>query len=218
MPIIRGRAHRRPHGRAASVVEQSPGSTVETAGYLWVLIVAALALCAAILVISCNIVTTDAPFYSRFQFAASLQRYTAPSAQRLELRPNLCMIRRAPACGTPVPMTTRSLPPCQASCDGEGVCKCKYMDEFPAYPMEVLTGQNCSRAVAALLESGECTCLEAELIRAAFALLAASTALMGAVPLLACLLIAPCSLACYLLWCMVQCMVPPFVQVRWDRL
>ena len=185
MPIIRGRAHRRPHGRAASVVEQSPGSTVETVGYLWVLIVAALALCAAILVISCNIVTTDAPFYSRFQFAASLQRYTAPSAQRLELRPNLCMIRRAPACGTPVPMTTRSLPPCQVSCDGEGVCKCKYMDEFPAYPLEVLTGQNCSRAVAALLVSGECTCLEAELIRAAFALLAASTALMGAVPLLA---------------------------------
>ena len=153
MPIIRGRAHRRPHGRATSVVEQSPGSTVETAGYLWVLIVAALALCAAILVISLNAVTTDAPFYSRFQFAASLQRYTtAPSAQRLELRPNLCMIRHAPACGTPVPMTTRTLPPCQVSCDGEGVCKCKYMDEFPAYPLEVLTGQNCSRAVAALLE------------------------------------------------------------------
>ena len=195
----------------------TPGSTlVEHAGYLWVLMVAALALCASILVISLNVANADTPFYSRFQFATSLQRYTAPSS-RLELHPNLCMVRSAPACGIPVPLSTNSLPQCEVSCDGdtrEPLCKCKYMDEYPAYSRKVLMGENCSRAVVALLETGECTCLEAELIHAAFVLLATSTALMGAVPLVASVLILPCSFACYCLWCM----CPRLVRVRWERM
>ena len=212
MPHTQGRPHGRPQGRPHAT-EQTPGSTLEHAGYLWVLMVAALALCASILVISLNVVNADLPFYYRFQFATSLQHYTAPSS-RLELHPNLCMVRSAPACGTPVPLSTDSLPQCQVSCDGEGLCECKYLDEYPAYGREVLMGQNCSRAVAAVLETGECTCVEAELIRAAFWLLATSTALMGAVPLVASVLILPCSFLCYCLWCM----CPRFCQVRWERL
>ena len=207
-----GRSHGRPHGRPHDV-QQTPRSTLEHAGYLWVLVVAALALCASILVISLNVVNAETPFYSRFQFAPSLQRYTAPSS-RLELHPNLCMIRSAPACGTPVPLSTNSLPQCQVDCTDDGFCECKYMDEYPAYGREVLMGQNCSRAVAALLETGGCTCLEAELIRAAFALLATSTALMGAVPLVVSVLILPCSFVCYCLWCM----CPRLVRVRLDRM
>ena len=212
MPHTQGRPHGRPQGRPHAT-EQTPGSTLEHAGYLWVLMVAALALCASILVISLNVVNADLPFYYRFQFATSLARYTAPSS-RLELHPNLCMVRSAPACGTPVPLSTDSLPQCQVSCDGEGLCECKYLDEYPAYGREVLMGQNCSRAVAAVLETGECTCVEAKLIRAAFWLLATSTALMGAVPLVASVLILPCSFLCYCLWCM----CPRFCQVRWERL
>ena len=177
-----------------------------------VLMVAALALCASILLISLNVVNAETPFYSRFQFATSLQRYTAPSSL-LQLHPNLCMVRSAPACGTPVPLSTKSLPRCQVDCT-DGFCACKYMDEYPAYGREVLMGQNCSRAVAALLETGGCTCLEAGLIRAAFALLATSTALMGAVPLVVSVLILPCSFVCHCL----KCMCPRLVRVRLDRM
>lgn len=131
----------------------------------------------------------DKPFYTRFEFDSSLSHYQVPHSVR-KLQPNHCMAGSTPACGTPAPLTMAT--GCQQECssgqdeygsagmrrlqvaeDSQHVdrrrlqtCHCKYTDEYPAYPTDVLTGAmtesaGCPAEMAALLKTGACTCDEA---------------------------------------------------------
>lgn len=147
-------------------------------------------LCLPLLGISRGFIMEDKPFYTRFEFDSSLSHYQVPHSVR-KLQPNHCMAGSTPACGTPAPLTTAT--GCQQKCSDSGhdeygsagmrrlqvaedsqhvdrrrlqTCHCKYTDEYPAYPTDVLTGAmtesaGCPAEMAALLKTGACTCDEA---------------------------------------------------------